>query len=270
MSTILFVGADRDVATRLQATSARVRGKLQVLAERWPSAGSRDGAPRGIESADVLLLDLTDPDAPGIRTIAALQSLRPNLPTVFLTSKSAPQPIALERLLSRPSVDFVRVPADAEEMLQRIQRLLRLTPARAGRRRGVLGHMATPSARPANDHALGHLVCSLHSPETGRLHAGMVADFFCVPLASVARALGKSLSPVHKTPDAPSLQNGLASFERVAASLLALTGSADTARVWVNAPNPELAGATPLSVLLGGHGDTVADLLDDVLLGQPA
>jgi hypothetical protein len=97
----------------------------------------------------------------------------------------------------------------------------------------------------------------------------MVSALFGLPLAAIARMLGRELSTVHKTPDAPSLQPDLALYERIAALLLPLAGSAQGLRIWLNAPNPDLENETPLALLKKGEGGIIVELLHDVSIGQP-
>ena len=59
-------------------------------------------------------------------------------------------------------------------------------------------------------------------------------------------------------------------FERIATALLRLTASTTEARMWLNAPNPELEGQPPIAVIRNGEAEVVAQLLEDVLVGQPA
>ena len=109
----------------------------------------------------------------------------------------------------------------------------------------------------------------IHDPDSGRLDAKRIGSLFGITLADVARLLRRDLSTVHKTPDAPSLQPGLALFERVGAPLLYLAGSPQNLRIWLNAPNPDLEDEAPLALLKNGEGVTVVELLEDALVGQP-
>ncbi|MCW3053897.1 MAG: hypothetical protein JWN14_3067, partial [Chthonomonadales bacterium] len=59
-------------------------------------------------------------------------------------------------------------------------------------------------------------------------------------------------------------------YERIAAMLLRLAGSEVGLRTWMQASNPELEAETPLSLLLNGEGEVVAELLESVLHGEPA
>jgi len=112
-------------------------------------------------------------------------------------------------------------------------------------------------------------VPEIHDPDSGRLDAKRIGSLFGITLADVARLLRRDLSTVHKTPDAPSLQPGLALFERVGAPLLYLAGSPQNLRIWLNAPNPDLEDEAPLALLKNGEGVTVVELLEDALVGQP-
>jgi len=117
---------------------------------------------------------------------------------------------------------------------------------------------------------LKHLVPQLHNPGTGRIDTTKVSEMFAVPVNHVAEMLSAKPATVHKTPDAPALQEKLGQLERIAAGLLHLAGSVEGLRMWLNAPNQDLDRKIPLDLLRGGRAEVVANLLEDVLLGQPA
>ena len=117
--------------------------------------------------------------------------------------------------------------------------------------------------------AFKHLVPELHNPDSGRLDAKQIAQFFGLPLTTIAQAIDKSGSALHKTPDSAAIQSELAVFQRIATALLHMLGSAQNSRIWLNAPNPELSGQTPVELITVGKGVIVAELLEDVLLGMP-
>ena len=112
-------------------------------------------------------------------------------------------------------------------------------------------------------------VPELHDVRSGRLDAKNIAECFKLSLTEVARLVGRDVSSVSKTPDASALQEGLAVFEQIAAPLLYLVKTPAHLRMWMNAPNRELEGDTPLAVLRAGEGKAVAKLLDDLVVGQP-
>jgi hypothetical protein len=116
---------------------------------------------------------------------------------------------------------------------------------------------------------LRHIVPHLHAGN-GRLDAREISALYGVSLASLSRALGRSEQSVHKTPTSPNIQPALRVYERIAAMLLRLTGSEIGLRTWMQASNPELEDETPLALLLNGEGEVVAELLEDVLLSEPA
>jgi hypothetical protein len=135
----------------------------------------------------------------------------------------------------------------------------------------VAAFAAAPVAAPgAPRETPAHTVPELHDPTSGRLDAARVASFFGLSLSALAKALGRSPQTMHKTPDAPRLQGALAPFARIATSLLTLFRTAEKARVWMNAPHPDLDRVTPLDLVKANKADAVADLLEDALLGHPA
>ena len=114
------------------------------------------------------------------------------------------------------------------------------------------------------------LALELSNSQSGRLDAKKIATLFRLKLVDIARLLNQKLPTVSKTPDAPSLQSGLALFQRMGMLLLRLVGSEEGLRIWMNTPNAQLEAKTPLSVVLDGKGDIVVDMLEDMLMGQPA
>ncbi len=121
------------------------------------------------------------------------------------------------------------------------------------------GHEGRPGEPPAE----------LFHPQSGRIDAGRIATFFGLPLARLARILGRSPQTVHKTPDAERLQKPLTVFVRIASVLLSLFGSAHKARIWLNAPNPDLDKLRPKELLERGKPEIIAELLEDAVLGHP-
>lgn len=104
--------------------------------------------------------------------------------------------------------------------------------------------------------------------ESGRLSAQRVADLFGLSVAELARLLGRSRQAVSKTDDARSLQEGLASFARVARLRVVL--SEEDFRAWLNLPNEQLDGRSPLALIHDGAVEVVADLAEDMLAGSPS
>lgn len=104
--------------------------------------------------------------------------------------------------------------------------------------------------------------------DSGRLSAEKLAPAFGISLAELAHLVGRSRQSVSKTPDAPSLQQGLQPFARTA-RLLSHLSAADF-KAWLQTPNTQLDGLTPLEAIRQGEGEVVADLADDMLSGSPA
>lgn len=135
----------------------------------------------------------------------------------------------------------------------------------------VAAFAGAPSSAPvAGREAPAHTVPELHDPASGRIDAARVARFFGLSLSALAKALDRSPQTLHKTPDAPRLQAALAPLARIATSLVTLFGTADRARVWMNAPHPDLDRVAPVDLVKANKAGVVADLLEDALLGHPA
>ena len=102
----------------------------------------------------------------------------------------------------------------------------------------------------------------------GNLSADTVADAFGVSLNQLAGWLGRTRQALSKTPDADSLQEDLAAFERVARLRRVL--APDAFRKWLRMPNGQLDSAKPLDLLATGQQRLiVAELVEDMLTGMP-
>ena len=174
-------------------------------------------------------------------------------PTVVLADVEMPQLSGadlLRRVGDRALVVLVNASSEhqVEGVLQRL---------RTGALESTPGRQGPPSVE------------DLHDPATGRLDARRIATWLGVSLTRFARFVGRPVQTLHKTPAAVGLQDALAVFARIATSLTTLFGTRDRARIWLNAPNPDLDGATPMSLLGKRKATVVADLLEDALLGHP-
>jgi uncharacterized protein (DUF2384 family) len=101
----------------------------------------------------------------------------------------------------------------------------------------------------------------------GRLSADRVADLYAVSGSKLAEWLGRNRQTVNKTPDAELLQEPLEFFERVARLTTVL--DAPQFRKWLRVPNKALDGKRPLELMASRDWQVVADLVDDMLTGQP-
>ncbi len=116
--------------------------------------------------------------------------------------------------------------------------------------------------------ARSSMVPALHDPRSGRIDAKLVAAYLDVPLSALARAVGKEYKAVFKSPASAPLQPRLAPIHRtVVAAERIFSGSRSRVVAWMNSPNGELDGRTPLSVVMAGRAEVVADMLDGLLAG---
>ncbi len=103
---------------------------------------------------------------------------------------------------------------------------------------------------------------------SGRLSAPKVAAQFGLSTAKLGRLIGSSRQALGKTPDAPSIQEGLRPFERVARLRAILSES--HFRAWLERANRHLDDQTPRQIIESGRAGIVADLVEDMLLGTPS
>ena len=123
---------------------------------------------------------------------------------------------------------------------------------------------------PADVPLARHVVLDLHDPETGRLDAKRIAAYLHIPLSSLAAVTGGSVAAIHKAPAGNSLQPALAPIARTISLLSEALRSKEHVQAWLNSPHPDLGGQIPIRLVLEGHADTVADMLDAALAGQPS
>jgi antitoxin Xre/MbcA/ParS-like protein len=109
----------------------------------------------------------------------------------------------------------------------------------------------------------------LHDPASGRLDAARVAEYLKVPLKSLAEAVGKNYSTIHKTPAAPDVQPFLQSIKTSLVILEDVLGNHSAVLAWLNHPHPNL-GQTPLDVILQGYPDAVKHMLQAAIIGTPS
>lgn len=101
----------------------------------------------------------------------------------------------------------------------------------------------------------------------GKLSATAIARAFGVSVNELAGWLGRSRQSLAKTPDADSLQNELAFFERVARFRAVVPP--DRFLKWLRMPNDQLDGDRPLQLMAGEERQVVVDLVEDMLTGAP-
>jgi len=103
--------------------------------------------------------------------------------------------------------------------------------------------------------------------ENGKLSAKLVGELYDVSQAELARWLGRQKQTVFKTPDADSLQNALEFFERIARLRVAV--SDEDFRKWLRMPNELLDDRKPIDLIAESKWQVVADLVADIISGNP-
>lgn len=207
---------------------------------------------QGEIAADVLLLDLELPKLDGTELVKIIKAMPSSVSIILLSTKVN---VELFDAMRAGAEDYLLKPFLKEDLDTRIR------IRREGRHR---------ASRASMDPPLPYLVEKLHDPKDGHLDAVKVADFLALPVAELARAIGRGVSTVHKTPTAPSLQEPLRVFESLVSGLLRLTGSERRARMWLQASNPALDGHAPIELLRMGKVGDLAAFVQDLLEGRPA
>lgn len=201
-----------------------------------------------VDEPDLVLLDLETTER-GWEIAERLRKANPAIPIFILSAN--PDWSVLER---DPLIELVRSPYDPTEVLQRIFRLV---------------HVVSEADRPSK-YRLPNLVVDELRSESGRIDAKKVAEMFDISIPVVARVIDVGEQALYKTPDSRSIQSKMIEFERIAWSLLKLTGSVRGLRIWLNTPNPELDKELPIDYIKEGHVEDIAAMVEDVLLGHPS
>jgi CheY-like chemotaxis protein len=201
--------------------------------------------------ADVVLISMKMPDIASDKLLEVLRQTSPGVPVIFLSGTGA-SPSEARRL----ATTVVRTePLDVTGLLERV------------------GKAIEPNDRmePWGSHSMAaHVVRGLHDPDTGRLDAKRIADYLAVPLSSLAEAIEKSPQAVHKSPASMSLQEKLAPIAWTIGALSLVLGSRETVLAWLNSPHPDIGGRTPIAFILKGRSNTIAEMIEAALAGQPS
>jgi len=137
-----------------------------------------------------------------------------------------------------------------------------------------LAHRSGPKGLQATAHVFGRPAGPisplkvLHDPVSGRVDAERVARYLNEPLTFIANALQRKYSTVTKTPAALSLQPRLFDFKRVIEVLEHVLGDAQSVRIWMNTPHPDLDGMTPRAVAESGNITVIRRMIDSALSGN--
>ena len=103
---------------------------------------------------------------------------------------------------------------------------------------------------------------------SGRLSAYAIAELFGLKKARMAELLGRSPQALAKTPDAPTIQDALRHFERIAR--LRAVFPDDRFRAWLLRKNRHLEDHSPMELIGTGRAAIVADLVESMLTGTPS
>lgn len=110
----------------------------------------------------------------------------------------------------------------------------------------------------------------LIDPATGRLDAARVAEYLSVSSTDVVALIDQSGQDIDLNAEAQR-QETLRRIVIIIEGLLTLTGNRKRdALTWLKAPHPELDHYSPLALIQAGEIGIVADLVEDMLNGEPA
>jgi uncharacterized protein (DUF2384 family) len=112
---------------------------------------------------------------------------------------------------------------------------------------------------------------ALFNPQSGRLDAARIAREIHLPVATIAKAIGKKAPSVRKHPDASSLQPELRRVYRIWVALVDLyAGNKRSARIFLNAPNQHLDKQAPIEFVEKGELSPLEALVDTMSMRQSA
>lgn len=202
--------------------------------------------------ADLIMLDLQLPDMTGIELVVELRKQRPGIPVILLSAKTPSEQDWISAA-SEPLVEVMQVPITAGKLMYHLSRLFEKGANISEVKRHEVSAAPVEELRNNN----------------GRLDAGLVSDMFDLNMTELALNVGLTRQALSKTPDSMSIQPALRDFERIARSLLVITGSIKGLKMWLNSPNERFEEHTPLEILKLGKVKLLADWVDDARLGSP-
>lgn len=135
-------------------------------------------------------------------------------------------------------------------------------------REAAPGTYARAARRTSPADVLAHVDRTLHARASGNLDARRIAVRLGVPLKRLAPAVGYTPQGLLKNPTSDKLQPALAEIAYVLNHLRSLLADERSVSIWLHAPHPDLAGATPLSFILSGRVAAVSALLHLADSGQ--
>jgi RNA polymerase sigma-70 factor (ECF subfamily) len=115
---------------------------------------------------------------------------------------------------------------------------------------------------------MAHVELELYNSKNSRLDAKLVAKALDLPVAHIAQALGVSAPQVQRDSSGRSLQEELAKIAFCYSTLRRVLGTQEKARIWLNAPHPDLGARSPISLIKDRKTDMIVTLLQNALAGQ--
>lgn len=110
----------------------------------------------------------------------------------------------------------------------------------------------------------------LFNPQSCRLDAALLAEAIGLPVGAVAAAIGRKAEGVRKRPDAESLQTELGRLYRIWKNIIELyDGNRTNARIFLNAPNPQLENKAPIEFVKSGDLGIIESLITAMDSRQP-
>jgi DNA-binding response OmpR family regulator len=189
---------------------------------------------------DLVILDVALPGTDGKSLIEKMRSDAPQ--TQVLVMARADEAEADADVLEG-ATEYIAKPINPSELRVRVRRALRQPQG-----------LAVPGAE-------------LHDTETGRLDAKLIAKAIGVKLAQLTAPLKVDYKALHKTPDAPALQEALQPIKEAVVLIARFTRSPEDTRKWLNSPHPDLGKKTPLDAILRGRASAVVTILENALTG---
>jgi hypothetical protein len=109
----------------------------------------------------------------------------------------------------------------------------------------------------------------IHDRRTGRIDAQRTAEFLGIPLKRLAESLGLNYKAVHRNTASASIQSALQPIKRALEILQEFFPNAESARIWLNTPHPDLNGQSALNAILAGNTEAVLIILENASAGVP-
>ncbi len=240
------------------AIAKRIKGVLGTCSYEIVEVNNMEDLRKHAAMPALVLMDVMMPSGGGKQLLDSIRQTAPGVPVILVADKGGEKDPKLKSASALGVVSYLSQPFKKDELLRKLEETIQ-----AYKSAGATRTRVSPEA-----HLMAHVRPELHDPHSGRLNVEELAKALDIPVSRLSKAVGVTPAALQKNPAARSIQNALSKVAFCYVTLERLLGSREKTITWLNAPHPDFAARTPLSLIEEGKADAVVGLLEDVLAGQ--